>query len=103
MSRCLFNVTFHLLESHESDILEYLRCRLIPAWKEYPQWDSPLFLRIPPRGEDEMRAYALQWNVLDREMVSDFSLESDPLILLLMEIFREKVFPFATLMEEIEV
>ncbi|MDO4771139.1 DUF4286 family protein [Porphyromonas sp.] len=98
-----YNVTIHCTRQISEEVLDYLRKELVPTWSTYEHWHSPKLLRIHTgMGDEDMVAYALQFECDDLEKLSSFDEQRDPVLRRIMEAYSQRVMPFSVVMEVLE-
>lgn len=101
MKGYIYNVTISADRSCSKDVLYYVEHKLFPAWIEREGWSAGRMLRIPTPIEDGS-SVALQFELQDKELVTDTLLTEDPLVARILEVYGEKVYFHPTLMEVIK-
>lgn len=99
MDKYIYNITFHVSKAVSKEVLEYIKTSLIPIWNGYSHWDTPRLMRVHTSQED-VEAFALQYEVKSIDRLSEFNEHTDKALLLLLDAYPQKVMPFSVLMQE---
>lgn len=99
----VFNTTFHVDEAIHEEFIEYMLQQYIPMATRSGLLTSPRLARIFGKEGDEGRSYAMEFVAADIVALERWNNdESRTVHAPLLEMFREKLIGFSTIMQTVD-
>ncbi len=99
----VFNTTFHVEEEIHEEFVEYMLQKFIPMSTKSGLLTSPRLARIFGKEEDPGYSFAMEFQIASLDTLEQWNREESGAVYApLLELFKEKMVGFSTVMQTIE-